>query len=63
MAYLIGLDGRVHIHRRFADQGESEAWCGHRVRPVYLADFVKVPRQHQQQCLRCQDVKHEEGKR
>ena len=60
MTYILDRHtGRVHIHRRFSEPDECEAWCGHRIRPVYLADFVKEPKQNQ--CIQCQDRKWKEG--
>lgn len=59
--YVIGSDSLVHIHRRFIEDG-AEAYCGHVISPVYPSDFVKQPRQNQQQCLRCQDAQWKERK-
>ena len=52
--------GTVHIHRRFEGEG-SRTWCGVILHPVYAADFIKAPKQHQQQCIPCQDAEFKEG--
>jgi hypothetical protein len=51
----MGKDGIIHMHRRFTRSG-SEFWCGGAKVYVLPSDFIAEPRQHQTQCLRCQDA-------
>jgi hypothetical protein len=52
MKWLAAPDGSVHIYRSPGAWPNVVTWCGRTVPPTFVAE----PKQHQKQCMKCQDA-------